>query len=269
VVTARVAASLAATASTLTLVTMVGDTRARRRLRALAPPPDRGPHSALIAMMGHALDLVSAIGRLARRLVGRPPDRRRDRQVGAAVGLLVVGSLVHPLVGVLAACGPWAARIVARRRSARRHADRLLDDLPDVVDLFRVAAGGGLTVHHAVRAVADVVDGPVGAALAEVNRRVLLGERLVEALTSLGQLGAPARPLMSALVSAERDGASLTWPLERAADHARDVRRRRAEERARRVPVQLLFPLVLCVLPAFALLTVVPLLAGTLQSLSP
>ena len=37
---------------------------------------------------------------------------------------------------------------------------------------------------------------------------------------------------------------------------------------ARRVPVQLLFPLVACVLPAFALLTVVPLLAGTLRTLS-
>jgi hypothetical protein len=31
--------------------------------------------------------------------------------------------------------------------------------------------------------------------------------------------------------------------------------------------VKLLFPLVLCTLPAFALLTVVPLLAGSLRSL--
>ena len=41
----------------------------------------------------------------------------------------------------------------------------------------------------------------------------------------------------------------------------------RAEEAARRVPVKLLFPLVLCVLPAFALLTVAPLLAGAHWSL--
>jgi hypothetical protein len=45
------------------------------------------------------------------------------------------------------------------------------------------------------------------------------------------------------------------------------LRRRRAEEDARRLPVQLLFPLVLCVLPAFGLLAVVPLLLASLQSL--
>ena len=39
-------------------------------------------------------------------------------------------------------------------------------------------------------------------------------------------------------------------------------------ERARKVPVQLLFPLVVCVLPAFALLTVVPLLVSSLGTLS-
>jgi pilus assembly protein TadC len=61
----------------------------------------------------------------------------------------------------------------------------------------------------------------------------------------------------------------LALPLERVAEQARDVRRRHAEESARRVPVQLLFPLVACVLPAFVLLTVVPLLAGTLRSLAP
>jgi tight adherence protein C len=70
------------------------------------------------------------------------------------------------------------------------------------------------------------------------------------------------------LVSAERHGSPLTVPLERAADQARDLRRRRAEEAARRIPVMLLFPLVLCVLPAFVLLAVLPLLASSLQSLS-
>ena len=55
--------------------------------------------------------------------------------------------------------------------------------------------------------------------------------------------------------------------LERVAFDARADRRRGAEEAARRVPVKLLFPLVACILPAFAALTVLPLLAGTLGSL--
>jgi len=44
-------------------------------------------------------------------------------------------------------------------------------------------------------------------------------------------------------------------------------RRRKAEEAARRIPVKLLFPLVGCTLPAFALLTVAPLIAGAVRSL--
>ena len=40
-----------------------------------------------------------------------------------------------------------------------------------------------------------------------------------------------------------------------------------AEEAARRLPVQLLFPLVLCVLPAFVLLAVVPLLLAAVPQL--
>jgi tight adherence protein C len=155
------------------------------------------------------------------------------------------------------------------RRHRRAREDQIVRELPDVVDLFRIASGGGLTVRHAVQAVQDIVDGPFADALHEVLRCVSFGERLADALPSLNtELGEPVRPLVAALVSAERDGAPLREPLERVAWVARDVRRRRAEESARRVPVQLLFPLVACVLPAFALLTVVPLLAGTLRTLS-
>jgi tight adherence protein C len=49
---------------------------------------------------------------------------------------------------------------------------------------------------------------------------------------------------------------------------ARLIRRRASEVAARRLPVQLLFPLVLCTLPAFGLLTVVPLLVSAFDTLS-
>ena len=76
-------------------------------------------------------------------------------------------------------------------------------------------------------------------------------------------------PLVAALLASERYGAPLLDGLARLAAELRSDRRRRAEEAARRVPVKLLFPLVFCTLPAFALLTVAPLLAGALGSLRP
>jgi tight adherence protein C len=60
---------------------------------------------------------------------------------------------------------------------------------------------------------------------------------------------------------------ALAPGLERLSLELRLDRRRRAEIEARRVPVRLLAPLVVCVLPAFALLTVVPLLVASLRAL--
>ncbi|MDP8938520.1 MAG: type II secretion system F family protein, partial [Actinomycetota bacterium] len=79
--------------------------------------------------------------------------------------------------------------------------------------------------------------------------------------------GEAVRPLVAALIASERYGAPLVAGLERLAGEVRADRRRRAEEAARKVPVKLLFPLVACTLPAFALLTVAPLVASAVRSL--
>ena len=130
-----------------------------------------------------------------------------------------------------------------------------------------MAIGAGLTVHHAVAAVSARSGGLSGAALARVPVRTSRGERLADALDDWAECGEPIRPLAAALAAAERYGDPLGPVLDRVTAEARLVRRRRAEESARRLPVQLLFPLVLCVLPAFVLLAVVPLLLAAVPEL--
>jgi tight adherence protein C len=102
-----------------------------------------------------------------------------------------------------------------------------------------------------------------------VLARVDRGIRLADALDAVDREIEPVRPLVDALVATERYGAPLVASLDRVAADARDARRRTREEAARRVPVKLLFPLVFCTLPAFALLTVVPVLLRSLPSLAP
>jgi tight adherence protein C len=51
------------------------------------------------------------------------------------------------------------------------------------------------------------------------------------------------------------------------ADASRHQRRQRADAAARRLPIKLSFPLVLCVLPAFIVLTVVPAIIGAFRTL--
>jgi tight adherence protein C len=132
-----------------------------------------------------------------------------------------------------------------------------------------LAVGAGLTVPLAIAAVGRRGDGPVAAALARAAAESRSGRRCADALDDLPRmLGEVVRPLVTVLVAADRYGAPLGPSLERLATEVREDRRRRAEEAARRVPIKLLFPLVCCVLPAFALLTVVPMLAGAFQALS-
>lgn len=143
--------------------------------------------------------------------------------------------------------------------------------VPDLIDLFAVAVAAGLNVRLAVEAVASrAPPGPVSDALASVLAQVASGARLGDALEGLPSLlGERIRPLVAALLDAERYGTALGPSLDRLADDARRQRQRDAEEAARRVPIKLLFPLVSCILPAFGLLTVAPLIAGGLRALRP
>ena len=75
--------------------------------------------------------------------------------------------------------------------------------------------------------------------------------------------------MVRAVLTAKRDGVPIRSVLAHLADDARRQQRRELESTVRRLPVRLTFPLACCSLPAFVVLTVVPLLAAGLQRLGP
>ncbi len=81
------------------------------------------------------------------------------------------------------------------------------------------------------------------------------------------ELGPAARPIADGIAAAERYGLPLAPLLDTLSDQAHAARRRLAEAEARRLPVRLSFPLVVCTLPSFVLLAVVPAVMGTISSL--
>jgi tight adherence protein C len=139
--------------------------------------------------------------------------------------------------------------------------------LPEVIDLLSVAVRSGLPVAAALGAVSGRSPPPWRQALEGCLQLAAEGALLHEALGSLAAVGDEAAPLIGALRAGLVDGDRLDEPLARLAADARDLRRRRAQEQARRIPVRLLLPLVACSLPAFAVLTIVPILAGALHDL--
>jgi tight adherence protein C len=184
---------------------------------------------------------------------------------------VIAGALTFVAPPMLLAAGlafVLAAPALHTRRERARRADAVVRSLPEVVDLFHLAIASGLTVPLAVDAVVRRSDGPLVEELALALDEVALGSRLGDALHDVpARAGEVTRPLVAALVASDRYGAPLAEALARLATEVRADRRRRAEEAARKVPVKMLFPLVCCVLPAFGLLTLAPLIAGALAAL--
>jgi len=152
------------------------------------------------------------------------------------------------------------------RRRRRRQDFAIGRELPVIVDLVGVALASGCTPYLAIQHAARYGPSRSARALHGVSRACALGQSLDEALCDLGTSIAALRPLAESLRTSARLGSPAAAVLARLAAEVRTDYRRRAEARARTVPVRLCFPLVACVLPAFALLTVAPVVLGGLRT---
>lgn len=261
----EVVAVLLAAAWSVLVAVGLASTRPRRR----SPFPDP-PSPTTRAGGGPLAALGARLNRVVAGLGGRPPpapDPVTDVWVGAAavtgLVLLVVAPVVAPLAGVAGAVGPR----LARRRAAESERRAWADALPDAVDLLALGLGSGLAVGPALALAAPRTPAPLGPALARAHERMVHGAPLSEALERVADDGPAARPLVALLVAAHRDGAPVVEPLTRLAGDLRADRRRAVEARARQVPIRLLFPLVLCSLPAFVLLAIVPPVVAAIADL--
>ena len=178
-----------------------------------------------------------------------PASSRREPFAGLRRGL---GR--SPLIATIVR----VARVPPRRRRERRREALIRRELPVVVDLVGVAVSAGCTPFHAIEQATRYGPAHTAASLGGVMQACARGRSLDDALRGLGSTVATLRPLTDALRTSARLGTPAAPALSRLAAEVRADVRRRAEARARTVPVRLCFPLVICVLPAFALLTVVP-----------
>lgn len=211
---------------------------------------------------------VVVVGWGIARPAGRGRRQRRGvrRRVAAWVGIVGLLIVVWP-PGVVAA-GAWVVLAPhARRWRAAALADRRVRHaLPDAIDAVVLAIRAGCTPYQALEVLVPVLPAPFGPACAEVLQRHRNGARFAQAVEALVE-HTGERTRLLALALAADDGLALGPRLESLAADARAERRRAAEGAARRLPVTLSFPLVVCVLPAFVLVTVVPLLVGALGQL--
>jgi tight adherence protein C len=182
---------------------------------------------------------------------------------GLALGPL---ALVMSPVGFLV--GYRLPRTFLMSRSKRRK-EEMAAALPDVVDLLAVCSHAGLNMSLSLRRVVERVPGPMGREIQRAIEEIDLGvprSRALENLASRNSLP-ELESLVRVLLNSERFGTQVAASLETFAADVRGRLKRSAEEQARKAPVKILFPLVFLILPAFILLTVVPLLVSAFQAM--
>jgi tight adherence protein C len=237
--------------------------------RVVAPAVARFSHvaakvtpSGLRKGVARRLVLAGAAGRWTAEvfLAGQLAFTLGAAAIGFLVGMSgerrVLGPFWIPLLAFVAYIFPIAlldGRAQKRQEEIRR-------TLADAIDLLTISVEAGLAFDgallHARRSMKGALSEEIGRMLHEMQ----LGVRRTDAMRSLSERTnvAELRSFVLAMVQADVFGVSVANVLRSQSQELRTKRRQRAEERAMKIPVKLLFPMIICILPALLILVVGP-----------
>lgn len=220
------------------------------------------------------------LGMRPRRLTraGRPsrlPRRHESglmRHRGLVSGSAALGglTLVAPpwgwVAGVLLFVAVWVTIGRAEPPAMRRQREQVARELPQVVQLLGLVLAAGGSLREAIRQVAAAFPGPAVDPLRRAEARLSVGMAPADVWQELaGQPG--LERVGRALLRAEQSGIPIAGMVQRlGVELARD-QRARTEDSARTVGVRAALPLGLCLLPAFLVIGIVPVIASALASL--
>jgi tight adherence protein C len=276
-------------AGSLAALVLNRQTDARRRLdRIMAPPKDRPvatatlKHVALTDTVGPALTRVSRVlptstkemSRIRRRVARAGYTQPAAAVIYAALevalpavafvtAFAVFGSSRGFLVGTFLAIAAYLLPGIALGRIIARRQQQIRNGLPDALDLIIVCVEAGLSLDQAVLKASEelALSHPALAdELQQVTNEVRAGKPRMEAFRNFADRTKvdDVRALVAMLIQTDRFGTSIAQSLRTHADTGRTVRRQRAEERAAKLGVKLVFPLVFCLFPAMYVVTLGP-----------
>jgi tight adherence protein C len=210
--------------------------------------------------------------RLTRQLdlAGNPAGLTLERLLGFKGALLLLGGFLGLFIGglgfkgllfgALGAAGGfmlpdlWVINVGTKRQEVLRRG------LADALDMLTVCVEAGQGFDGAILRVAKSVEGPVAGEFARVLAEIQIGKTRGAAFTSLAaRTKVPEiRTFVTALVQADRLGLPIGSVLRDQSVQMRLIRRQRAEEKAAKVPVKILFPMMLCIFPALFIVIIGP-----------
>ena len=160
------------------------------------------------------------------------------------------------------------------RVRARRRQKAIKRALPNALDLLVVCVESGLGLDQAIMQVAKDLERAhpeISQEFGLVNLELRAGKRRVEALRNLADRTGveDLRKLVAVLIQADRFGTGVAQSLRTHSDYMRVQARQRAEEKAAKLGVKLVFPIFFCILPSLFVVTVGPVIVKIIRELLP
>ena len=256
---------------------LTGSAGERRRISSVLRPAAVGDLVTGPAQLAEASDPVLA--RLSRLVAKSPKEMKRLHRRMAAAGhakassavYFVLAQLVLPLAlaaATLLALGLsyWSVAVLAALigyvlpglyigRQTKKRQKAIQNGLPDALDLLTICVEAGSALDQAIIKTGSelaIVHPALAGELQMVSTEMRAGKPRVEAFKNFAtRTGVDdVQTLVAVLVQTDRFGTSVGQALRIHSETSRTKRRQRAEERAAKVGVKLVFPLALCLFPA-------------------
>jgi tight adherence protein C len=198
------------------------------------------------------------------------PRKILGYQVLLAIFLAVLALWLVPLMGgsivvavlssVAAGVFGWFAPMAYVDRKTRHRFDRIDRQMPDMIDLLVVTIEAGLGILASMRVASEGLPDPLGQELRLTLQEQRMGLSVFEAIEGFGRrANTPnVRIFVRALTQGEKLGVSIGTTMRNVALEMRKRRKASAEERAQKMPIKLLFPLVFLIFPAIMIVLLVP-----------
>lgn len=174
---------------------------------------------------------------------------------GVAAWIFLDWRWLAVLIGVL---GYFVVDLILWSRGRERQ-QTIEKELPDTLDQLTISVESGLGFEAAMERAARR-EGPLAREMGRALTEIQLGSSRREAMLHMvDRTEVPdLRRFVSAMIHAEGFGVPIASVLRTQAADLRDKRRQRARERAQRIPVLLVFPLVFFIFPSIFVVLIGP-----------
>jgi tight adherence protein C len=203
-------------------------------------------------------------------MYGTTPRKILGYQVMLAIFFALLALWMVPLLGgsgiftIVAAIAVgvlgWFGPMVYVDRRKRQRFDKIDRQMPDMIDLLVVTIEAGLGILASMRVAAESLPDPLGQELRLTLQEQRMGLSVFEAIESLGKRADTPnmRMFVRSLIQGEKLGVSIGQTMRNVALEMRKRRKAAAEEKAQKMPIKLLFPLVFLIFPAIMIVLLVP-----------